>query len=165
MNNLLDNVHSIIGPMIVPLPLSNKYYSSIILSDCSYIHNIQFSKQNEVINMDFMSMSSIEIHKYILDLVLKAPESIVIYNDINKIDLNDFSLYQLKVAIVEGNKRFDYVYTTEKLIDFLKYLDEYSNVLKTNNFDGLHKEVDRINNINGITKSYKIKTSRKSLIK
>lgn len=164
MNELLEKVNSVVGPMIVPLPLSEKYISSIILSDGIFIHNIQLQKNKEVASADFMSLNATDLHKYILDMILKTPESIVIYNDIKKERVYDFNVYHLYVNIISGNKKFEYRYLTENPTIFINCLEKYILSLYDNKLNSLADELQKMNNYLDINKGYKLKTKRKTLI-
>ncbi len=164
MNEIVEKINSVIGPMIVPLPLSDKYNSSIILSDEMFIHNIQLQKNSEIVSADFLCVDSINIHEYILNMVLKAKESMIIYNDIKKEVINGAKLYHLHIRIMVGNKIFEYRYLTENIYSFFNHLEKYILALYNNKLNGLADELYKIDNTKDISQDYKFKTKRKSLI-
>lgn len=152
-NDIID----VIVPFFMPIPYVGSYDKKIEVIDNNYLKQIFIGEKLGGILHTTIIQNIDEYSKYILETLIKTPESIIIYNKIFKKD----NLYNLQIQFVNSNKKINYIFHTNDKNKIIKLLYFYSNTLKDNKIVGFSNVVDEV--INNLDKTHKIKTKRKNL--
>lgn len=155
--NIKNDIISVVIPFLIPTPYVGSYDKKIELIDNNYLKQIFIGENSGGILYTTIAKNIDEYSEYILEILIKTPESIIIYNSIFKKD----NLYNLQIRFINGNKKINYIFHTNDKNKIIKLLYFYSNTLKDNKIIGFSNVVDEV--INNLDKTHKIKTKRKNL--